>query len=109
MSKLENVALSEIVLELYLSHFQIVTTLTIFTPPLPPPPQKKKCKKRHQEINHTSRTVVKKMNSEVDGGFRHRSQVGLGFVFTVSDSDSQFRIRKSNTKLEDLKAVLSCF
>ena len=38
-----------------------------------------------------------------------RSQVGFGFVFTVSDSDSQFRIRKSNTKLKNLKAVLSCF
>ena len=35
----------------------------------------------------------------------NRSQVGFGFVFTVSDSDSQFRVRKSNTKLENLKAV----
>ena len=41
--------------------------------------------------------------------YNYRSQVGFGFVFTVSDSDSQFRIRKSNTKQENLKAVLSCF
>ena len=41
--------------------------------------------------------------------FLYRSQVGFGFVFTVSDSDSQFRIRKSNTKLENLKAILLCF
>ena len=39
----------------------------------------------------------------------HRSQVGFKFVFTVSDSDSQFRIRKSNTKLENLKAIRLCF
>ena len=36
---------------------------------------------------------------------KHRSQVGFGFVFMVSDSDSQFRIRKSNTKLENLKVI----
>ena len=40
---------------------------------------------------------------------RNRSQVVFGFVSTVSDSDLQFRIRKSKTKLENLKAVLSCF
>ena len=40
---------------------------------------------------------------------RHRSQVGFGFVFMVSDSDSQFCIRKSNTKLENLKVILWCF
>ena len=39
----------------------------------------------------------------------HRSQVGFGFVFMVSDSDSQFRIRKSNTKLENLKVIFWCF
>ena len=31
---------------------------------------KKHVKKRHQEINHTSRTANKKMNNEVDGDFR---------------------------------------
>ena len=39
----------------------------------------------------------------------YRSQVGFGFVFMVSDSDSQFRIRKSNTKLENLKVIPSSF
>ena len=57
MSKLENVGQ-----KLYLNHFQIVTTFTIFI-------KKKHAKKRHQEINHTSRTADKKMNNEVDGGF----------------------------------------
>ena len=38
-----------------------------------------------------------------------RSQVGFRFIFMVSDSDSQFRIRKSNTKLENLKVILWCF
>ena len=38
-----------------------------------------------------------------------RSQVGFGFVFTVFDSDSQFRIGKSNSKLENLKAIFCCF
>ena len=41
--------------------------------------------------------------------FIDRSQVGFGFVFMVSDSDSQFRIRKSNTKLENLKVILRYF
>ena len=35
--------------------------------------------------------------------------VGFGFVFNVSDPDSQFRIRKSNTKLKNLKAIFLCF
>ena len=39
----------------------------------------------------------------------NRCQVGFGFLFTVSDLDSQFRIWKSNTKLENLKAILLCF
>ena len=30
-------------------------------------------------------------------------------MVSVSDSDSQFRIRKSNMKLENLKAILLCF
>ena len=59
MSKLENIGQ-----KLYLNHFQIVTTLTIFYP------KKKHVKKRHQKINRTSRTADKKMNNEVDGGFR---------------------------------------
>ena len=58
MSKLENVGQ-----KLYLNHFQIVTTLTIFIQ------KKKHVKRRHQETNHNSRTADKKMNSEVDGGF----------------------------------------
>ena len=52
MSKLGNVGLSEILLESF------------------PNNKKKTCKKRHQEINHTSRTANKKMNNKVDGGFR---------------------------------------
>ena len=39
----------------------------------------------------------------------NRSQAGFGFVFMVSDSDSQFRIQKSNTKLENVKVILWCF
>ena len=60
MSKLENVGLSEIVLE----SFPNSDNFDYFLP-------KKTCKnKRHQEINHTSRTADKKMNIEIDGGFR---------------------------------------
>ena len=60
MSKQENVGLSEIVLE----SFPNSDNFDYFLPP------KKTCKKRHQEINHTLRTADKKMNNEVDGGFR---------------------------------------
>ena len=59
MSKLENLGLSEIVLESFPNSDYY---LIIFYP-------KKHVKKRHQEINHTLRTVDKKMNNEVDGGF----------------------------------------
>ena len=55
MSKLENVGLSEIVLE----SFPNGDNFDYFLP-------KKTCKKRHQEINHTLRTADKKMNNEVD-------------------------------------------
>ena len=37
-----------------------------------------------------------------------RSQVAFGFIFTVSGSGSQFRIPKSNTKMENLKVILLC-
>ena len=43
-------------------------------------PKKKHVKKRHQEINHTSRTANKKMNNEVDGGlglYPEMCKVGL--------------------------------
>ena len=59
MSKLENAGLSEIVLE----SFPNSDNFDYFY-------QKEHVKKRHQEINHTSRTANKKMNNEVDGGFR---------------------------------------
>ena len=59
MSKLENVGLSEIVLE----SFPNSDNFDYFLP-------KKHVKKRHQEINHTSKTADKKMNNEVDRGFR---------------------------------------
>ena len=58
MSKLENVGQ-----KLYLNHFQIVTTLTIFY-------KKKTCKIETPRDKSHSRTADKKMNNEVDGGFR---------------------------------------
>ena len=39
-------------------------------PPSPDFLSKKHVKNRHQQIDHTSRTADKKMNNEVDGGFR---------------------------------------
>ena len=47
--------------------------------------------------------------AESEGQTFDRSQIGFGFVFMVSDSDSQFRIRKTNTKLENLKVIFWCF
>ena len=67
MSKPENVGLSEIVLE----SFPNSDNFDYFYLPPPPPKKKKKhVEKRHQKINHTLRTAGKKMNNEVDGGFR---------------------------------------
>ena len=62
----------------------------------------------HESMKRQIVSLQVKTNKVV-AQINHRSQVGFGFVFTVSDSDSQFRIQKSNTKLENLKAVLSCF
>ena len=59
MSKLENVGLSEIVLE---SFPNSDNSDYFFT--------QKRVKKRHQEINHISRTADKKINNKVGGGFR---------------------------------------
>ena len=61
MSKLENVGLSEIVLESFLNSDNFDYFL---------PPKRNHVEKRHQEINHTLRTADKKMNNGVDGGFR---------------------------------------
>ena len=59
MSKLGNVGLSEIVVELFPNSDNFDYVLA-----------KKHVKKRNQEINHTSRTADKKMNNEVGGSFR---------------------------------------
>ena len=63
MSKLENVGLSEIVLESFPNSDNFDYFLA----------KKKHVKKRHQEINNTLRTADKKMNNEVDRGFRPTS------------------------------------
>ena len=63
------------------------------------------------EALEAKNTILKEYNEyrQIVDEIDHRSQVGFGFVFTVSDSDSQFRIRKSNTKLENIKVILWSF